>query len=191
VPGRIPWDGRTVVCIASGPSLTASDCALVRAAGHPVVVTNTTFRLCPWADVLFAFDSRWWKMYQAEVEATFAGRKIAVHPSAEKYGAESTVGEPWFGIYRNSGACAGSLAIASGAARVILLGYDCGFARDGRKHWHSDHPEPLENAATLPDWKRLFAILARRARQAGVPVLNASRHTTLECFKRVELESVL
>jgi hypothetical protein len=188
---RPDWSGRTVVCIASGPSLTAQDCDLVRASGHPVVVTNTTFRLCPWADVLFAFDGKWWKLYQQEVEATFPGRKISASKGAARYGAESALDDQWFAIYRNSGACAISLAVAAGAARVVMLGYDAGFSKDGRRHWHADHPEPLENATTLPAWGQQFAILARRSRQAGAQVRNASRHTTLQMFKRVALEDVL
>jgi hypothetical protein len=71
-----------VVCIASGPSLTAEDVERVRAAGHPVIVTNTTFRLAPWADVLFGMDSKWWKEYHKEVDSVFTGRKHwhADHP---------------------------------------------------------------------------------------------------------------
>src|SRR5262245_15095240 len=67
------WAGKTVVCIASGPSLIAEDCAKVKASGHPTIVTNTTFRMCPWAHVLFGFDSKWWLEYIAEVERTFHG----------------------------------------------------------------------------------------------------------------------
>jgi hypothetical protein len=189
---RPDWTGRTVVCIASGPSLTAEDCELVRASGHPVIVTNTTFRRCPWADVLVGFDVRWWKVYGEEVRATFAGRKICALLMATKYGAESPYsdGRAWFDIYPNSGCCAGAIALAGGAARVVLLGYDAGFI-DGRKHWHDDHPAELENATSVADWPRLFNILARRAQRSGVHIVNASRATALECFPRVELGSAL
>ena len=192
MPARPDWTGRTVVCIASGPSLTAEDCELVRAFGHPVIVTNTTFRRCPWADVLVGFDARWWKVYGAEVQATFPGRKISASPLALRYGAESPYsdGRPWFDIYPNSGCCAAAIAIAGGASRVVLLGYDAGF-NVGRKHWHDDHPAELENAASVADWPRLFKILAQRARRSGVHIVNASRRTALECFPRVELEAAL
>lgn len=184
---RPDWSGRTVVCIASGPSLTAEDCELVRAAGHPVVVTNTTFQLCPWADVLFAFDAKWWREYQDQV-AQFAGRKLSGSLLAVKYGAEPV--QPWFSIYRNSGCCAISLALAAGAERVVMLGYDGGF-HDGRAHWHADHPKPMGNADTVADWPRLFGIVAKNARRAGIPVINASRRTALTCFPRADLQTVL
>jgi hypothetical protein len=183
------WKGRTVVCIASGPSLTAEDCELVRKAGHPVIVTNTTFRLCPWADVLFGFDAKWWRHYASEV-AEFKGRKVSASPQAEKYGVENPFPIPWFSIYRNSGCCAVSIAIAAGASKVIMLGYDCGFIGK-RRHWHGDHPKGMDNAGTLLMWQMLFGVLAKQARRAEVKVANASRRTTLKCFERVQLEDVL
>lgn len=187
---RPNWEGKTVVCIASGPSLTPEDCELVRASGHPVIVTNTTFKMCPWADVLFGFDAKWWKHYRKEVAAEFKGRKISASPRAEQYGAETPFPVPWFSIYRNSGCCAVSIAIAAGASKVVLIGYDCGFI-GRRRHWHGDHPDGMANASTLLDWPRLFGLLAKQARRAGVKVVNASRHTRLTCFDLVKLEDVL
>lgn len=188
----IDWKGRTVVCIASGPSLTAEDCELVRKSGHPAVVTNNCFRLCPWADAMVAFDGKWWKLYGAEVVRTFAGRKICTSLVGPNYGAESVYkdGPPWFSVYRNSGACAVAIAIASGASKVVLLGYDASDL-NGRKHWHEDHPPGLENASSMASWPKMFELLARNAIRAGISVLNASRHTALNCFSRCELEDVL
>lgn len=178
------WEGRTVICIASGPSLTAEDCELVHASGHPVVVTNTTFRMCPWADVLFGFDSKWWKLYREEV-TQFRGEKLSASRLSEKYGARTLM----LG-YRNSGACAVALAMSRGAARIVLLAYDLMFW-DGRRHWHGDHPAPLENASTIVDWARQFGMLAKSARRRGVEIVNASRRTRLTCFPIVSLEAAL
>src|SRR3546814_16900792 len=70
---RKRWDGMTVACIASGPSLTAEDCESIRTAGLPAIVTNNTWQLAPWADVLYAGDYQWWKRYGEE--CTFAGSR--------------------------------------------------------------------------------------------------------------------
>ncbi len=51
------WRGRTVACFASGPSLTIEDCVSARDAGCPTIVSNTTYRLTPWADALYAHDA--------------------------------------------------------------------------------------------------------------------------------------
>lgn len=179
-----------MVCIASGPSLTVADCEMVRESGHPVVVTNTTFRLCPWADVLFGFDFRWWKVHHVEVNEVFRGRKISSAQHVGRYGVESAWANSWFPVYRNSGCCAVSIAMSAGASRVVLLGYDGGFF-DNRKHWHGDHPKGLDNASTVAQWGYLFGVLARRARQAGVTVVNASRRTHLTCFPTIGLEEAL
>lgn len=181
--------GRTVVCIASGPSLGADDCDLVRASGWPVVVTNTTFRLCPWADVLVAHDEAWWKLYRTEVQAGFPGQKVCCAPGGRRFGAQ------WLGLqkhktFRNSGAAAISLAVLAGAKRVVLLGYDCQHT-GARTHWHGDHPAPLGNAGSVARWPQTFRQVAQYAAQQRCEVLNATRATALTSFPRVRLEDVL
>ena len=188
---RPQWDGRTAVCIASGPSLIPADCEIVRAAGHPVVVTNTTFQLCPWADALYAHDAKWWKRYRDQVEADFRGRRFSVSQVAANYGAETIFGEAWFKPFHNSGACAVSLAISGGAAKVVMLGYDASLGQNGEAHFHGDHPKGLNNAGSIGTWPRQFAMLAKYARTKDVEVVNASRRTALTCFRRSELECEL
>lgn len=183
------WRGRSVACIASGPSLTAEDCELVRAACVPTVVTNTTFRTCLWADALFAFDPSWWRAYLPEIRETFRGRLFSQTLSPMR-GVTCTRAVALWRPWPNSGACAVSLAIASGAARVVMLGFDCGF--DGkRKHHHGDHPAPLPNCDSMPRWPRQFERLARYAEARAVPVLNATRTTALEHFPRADLSDAL
>lgn len=182
------WTGRTVVCIASGPSLTEEDCELVRASGHPAIVTNTTFRMCLWADVLFAFDPKWWRIYLGEVKQTFPGRLMTTAHSVP--GVETLCGASWFRQFTTSGACAVSLAICGGASKVVLLGYDCQ-RTGGRTHWHGDHPQALSNAKTIDRWPAAFKAVAAEARARAVPAVNASRETALTCFDRVELASAL
>jgi hypothetical protein len=187
---RLPrWTG-TVVCIASGPSLTAEDCELVRASGHTTIVTNTTFRLCPWADALYGFDPLWWRVYIAEVRQTFRGRLFCQSFHRIRHDIECARMYPAFRSFGNSGANAGALAMAAGARRVVLLGYDCALT-GGRSHHHGDHPPGLRNCDTLPKWPGQFERLARWAEARGVSVLNASRESALTCFERVALEIAL
>jgi hypothetical protein len=199
------WKGRTVVCIASGPSLTQEDCDAVRAAGPPVtIVTNTTFRRAPWADVLFGFDSRWWnasvdvgfdgkpwKSYRHEVDGIgFRGRCITAAQHGKNFGCESIFQVAWFRIFANSGACAISLAISGGAAKVVLLGYDFTTGPNGEKHWHADHKK-ISNCASMPHWDHLIERVADYARKSGVTVLNSTRRSAIVCFKRVPLQEAL
>lgn len=179
------WRGRTVVCIASGPSLTVEDCTLVRASGCPTIVVNTTFRACPWADALFAFDPQWWRLYLPEVHATFGGLLFSQSLMKMRGVTCTRLLAPWR-KWANSGACAVAVAIASGASRVLLLGYDCQ-RTGGRSHHHGDHPPALRNCDTMHHWHVHFGRLAAHAQACGVPVLNCSRQTALECFPRAEV----
>lgn len=184
------WAGRTVACLASGPSLTREDCDRVHVAGLPTIVTNTTFRLCPWADVLFGFDARWWREHLSEVSKVFEGERLTCSPVGRALGVPTLHGAQWFTSYHNSGAAAISLALASGAKRVVLLGYDCQ-KTGGMTHWHGDHPKTLGNAVSMPRWPHHFKQVARRAQSLGVEVVNCSRETALTCFPRAPLELIL
>lgn len=180
------WD--EVACLASGPSLTAEDCETVRAwrergPQRAVIVVNTTFRLAPWADVLYAMDASWWNAHIDEARRTFRGRMV--NPWREMRGVERVK----FEHRRNSGAGAISLAAHWGARRIVLLGYDCQ-RTGGKTHWHGDHPRGLGNAGTIDRWPAIFARLAKSL--AGrVTVINATRDTALTCFERQPLAEAL
>lgn len=198
-PPAPQWRGRTVFCIASGPSLTAEDVEAVRLAGQPTIVTNTTFRLAPWADALFGFDARWWATkdprtgltHAQEVDRDFRGRRFCRSALGVNFGAEPLHASSWFRGSGNSGTCAISLAVSAGARRIVLLGYDCSFGADGRRHWHGDHPGGLGNCLSIARWPLQFTRVKRQADAARVPVINCSRRTALDMFPRLELEDVL
>jgi hypothetical protein len=182
--------GKTAVCIASGPSLTAEDCAAARRSGLPALVTNTTFRLCPWADVLVGFDARWWKQHEEEL-ATWEGRRVTCSTALIGGRVERLALAPSYKNFGNSGTAAASLAIFAGARRVLLIGYDCQLGPGGLRHWHGDHPAGLSNAQSLKAWPRRFEALAAYATLRRCPVVNCSRTTALSCFPRAELEAEL
>jgi hypothetical protein len=177
------WRG-TVACLASGPSLTLEDCDRVR---HlTTIVTNTTFRLAPWADALYAYDKDWWRRYYVEVSEVFKGRLYGQRPFR---GVQCVADDIGFRPFGNSGAGAVSLAIRAGADTVVMLGYDCSL-KNGSHH-HGDHPEGLRNCDTASRWPNQFKRLAEYARRMQVTVLNASRETILDCFPRVTLDEAL
>lgn len=201
MPADLPdWRGRDVVCIASGPSLTETDVELVRASGLPAIVCNTSFRLAPWADALFAFDFRYWETrdpttritYLEETARDFRGARYCRSELARNLpGVISCVGRPWFWGFGNSGICAITLAQAARARRAILLGYDCKLGPGGLPHWHGKHPEPRSNCLSLPKWPEQFARLAKLCKARGFRVVNATRDTALDCFPRMTLEDAL
>lgn len=177
---------RTIVCIASGPSLTAADCALVRASQAFTIVVNTSFRLAPWADVLYAGDREWWHHHGAEALAVCAGaRWTASLDATERHGVRHREARD----FENSGYQAIELAVLEyGARRVVLLGYDMQHT-GGRRHWHADHPAGMPNADEAAQWPARFSELP--ARFAHVEFVNASRATALTCFRRADLAQAL
>lgn len=154
------------------------------------IVTNTTFRLCPWAHVLMAFDARWWHQYVKEVRTVFDGHLVACSNGCKPYKVHSFNKESWFRHFGNSGAAAISLAICGGAKRVLMLGYDCQ-KTGGKVHWHGDHPAPLGNARSIANWPKQFKNVSKFAVEMRVNVINCSRETALACFPRVELSEAL
>lgn len=186
------WRGKTVFVLASGPSLTQPDVDAVRdyrqCYGCPVVVTNTTFKLAPWADLLFFYDRKWWQVHGDEVTKTFGGLCVTV--SQTKGPGVLSLQGMGFNAYRNSGGGAISFAMEAGAKRIVLVGLDGKYAADGRRHWHVQHPM-LGDATSLPRFIKHFPALAADASKRGVQILNASRDTGLTCFTRVCLDNVL
>lgn len=72
-------DGGTVVCLASGPSLTTEDVNYVR--GKAVVIAiNDAISLAPWADVVYSSDQIWWSRHYRQLR-TFHGIRVRVHAS--------------------------------------------------------------------------------------------------------------
>lgn len=186
---RDKWKDKTAVVLASGPSLTVEDVDLVRKTGWPTLVTNTTFLLAPWADVLFFHDLPWWNKYRTEVIKVFGGLIVTQSPVTEHN--ILCVRKTNFNAFGNSGAASINFAIHAGASKVVCLGLDCKTDGDGRTHWHGNHPQGLGNAVSLPKWFPNFDLLEEYAKQHNTKVINASRDTALESFTRVPLEELL
>lgn len=191
------------VVMASGPSLCADDVRLVRQwrkDGHgKVAVVNTTFRMAPWADLLYACDGGWWREYGPEVDQKFTGDLYCYAQYGTRFGAKQVKSAGQRGLTSapdsvttggNSGHQAIHLVRNLGAKRIILLGFDMAHTF-GKSHWHGNHPSGLGNAGSCGGWVKLMRPLAEGLKAEGVEVINCSRHTALDCFPRAELAEVL
>lgn len=76
------WEGKTVVCIASGPSVTKDQLEQVRAARERdairVAVVNDMYLVCPWADLLYFADAVWWKWHTDGIAKSWPWAKFTV-----------------------------------------------------------------------------------------------------------------
>ena len=195
-----------VVCLATGPSLTAADVEYVKGKAT-VIAVNDAHRLAPWADVLYSSDRYWWAHYKGV--PSFGAIKVTMEP---------TPGRPDLSVRRfvpemvfmrhtghhglctqpdglrtcagNSGGAAVNLALHLGARTIILVGYDMGDV-SGKGHFFGKHPAPLSNAHNFPTWRKAFDMMAPEFRRLGVTVLNCTRTTSLSAFPCVALEAAL
>ena len=193
--------GQVACVIASGPSLCEEDCVVVHASGCRTIVTNDTYRRCPWADALYAADSRWWQEHQKAIEESgFQGERWSQSGEARhKFGTQyiESANRPGLGTNGvihyggNSGYQSINLAYLWGAERIVLLGFDCAPAADGRAHWFGQHKRPLNGRQDFRQWAKAFTRLAADLQTHGVSVVNASRHTALTCWPRLGLAQAL
>jgi hypothetical protein len=190
------WVNQTVAIVASGPSLLKSDVDKLKGKVR-VIAVNDSWRLCPWADVLYAADRAWWqhhayvKQFEGErwtqqqghiawrQEATDAGLDIVV--SAHKPGVSFDPSIIHTG--NNSGFQALNLAVLFGATKILLLGIDCAII-DGKTHWFGDHPGKLKKNSPYAVFLRAFKFASTGLASAGINVVNCSQQSALTCFQR-------
>lgn len=201
----------TIVCIASGLSLTAADVLHCRGRAH-VLAVNDCYRIASFADAMYACDPEWWRATSLGCDRpNHALSKAILRPGAKRYTQNKGAAELWDLDYiesldgvglcttpnvihqgETSGFQAVNLAFhlvrnVPGARRIILLGYDM----RGRGHWFGDHPAELYDARDFSDALRYFGPLARDLASEGIDVINASRMTGLTCFRRASIEEAL
>lgn len=198
MPNLVPrlWPGETVVCIASGPSLTTEDVELVRGKAR-VIVVNRSVDMVPWADVLYCADVRMWKWLNGARD--FAGLKFAVTKECAKYPGVKVIGRgashglsldpSKLCLGGNSGYQAVNLAVLMGAVRILLLGYDMRVGPKGKQHWHADHP--MTQRSPYVTFQAAYPTLVGPLKAAGVEVINCSRETALKCFPRMTIQQAL
>ncbi len=194
------WPGCTIVCLASGPSLTPADVEYVRGKAH-VIAVNDTFTLAPWADVLYGQDAKWWKHHRGV--PSFQGLKFAcdsraMHaPSLPDVQLLKNMGQTGLESDRagirtgqNSGYGATNVAVHLGAARILLLGYDMQVV-NGHTHFFGDHPVGLQVRSPFADFLRYFQTLVEPMKALGIDVVNCSRQSALTCFPRQPIEQAI
>lgn len=197
------WEGRPVVIIGGGPSLSLKQIHQIgKAHGDKRVQTiavNDAIYPAFWADWLHAGDLKWWRWHIQRINR-FPGIRTTLCDD---------VPQPWINGYleytgdlgfdpdpsacRSGGSSvyqAICIATHAGAKRIILVGVDMKFAASGDRHWFGEHPErtPIDyGTAMAPKFDTLKAPLD----ELGVHVVNCSPGTMLETFEKGDLEKFL
>lgn len=87
----------------------------------------------------------------------------------------------------NSGYQAINLTVLTGAARILLLGYD-GKVANGKTHFFGDHPEK-EIPSVYDMYRRMLRQLPPLLN--GIKVLNCSPDSAVDAFPKMTLEAAL
>lgn len=173
------------VC-ASGPSLCRDDIYHLIDNKIPVMTINSSWKLYPECQYIFAGDEVWWKNNHHIIDSS--AQKWTSNESAAKiYGInhfkiqiESTI---------NSGLVAIFFAMSLGFENVILLGYDCSIEKG--IHWHGKHLRLNNpNSSSIRRWRTEFELFSPELRRRG-NVVNCSHETRLSCFPKAGLEKTL
>lgn len=190
------WRDQPCVILASGPSMSADVAELVRrSAAYRVVAINNTFRLAPWADMLYAADEAWWTAHKKEALA-FAGHKVTCMQNAypevlllregPREGFSDDPGAVCTG--GNSGYQAIQVAVHCGSKRILL----CGFDMRGT-HWHGRHEPPLREhgEGLYAKWLERFDSIVAPLAERGIEVINCTPDSALKVWPFVPLEQAL
>ncbi len=200
------WDDMDVCIMASGPSMSQEQANQIKAwrtgrTDRKVATINTTFRLAPWADVLYACDCRWWDIHHQEVSEKVTGERWTQDKEAvRKYaGLKFIASQRADGLSKNPGMInqgmnssyqSSNLFYLAGVKRIIFTGLDCRVV-DKKTHWHGDHPAPLNSSVPTKAWIEKFEKLAHDLKAEGVDVVNATPGTALHCFQKMSLTQAL
>lgn len=134
------WPGSTIVCMATGPSLTLSQVREVDAwrarGGCRVIAINDGYLYAPWADVLYFADVRWWEWHDKGVEReqiglaardvqrlfrAFAGLRVSIENCNRR------VSDPRVAVLRNLSLVGGTMGRISLDPTGIYTGQHSGY----------------------------------------------------------------
>jgi hypothetical protein len=177
-----------------------------------VIGVNMAYRIGDWIDMVVFGDGGFF-LYEQNNLAIFPGLKVSCHPDARseiwvKYLSRDTSkpnglsGNPtmvsWNG---NSGAAAINVAVHTGAARIILLGFDLNVIPNKTQHWHdlykrgtinsNDQRRIRKVAATFERHLSGFPVIAEDAKKLGVEIINANPDSAINCFPKFTVKELL
>lgn len=201
------WQGETVVCIASGPSLTDADVEKVRKAHAQgkckVIVVNDNYLKAPWADHLHFCDAKWYEWHHRKEEfksftnviTTLADNvpdsRVKRLCKGEQKGLSALPDTINHGS--NSGYQAVNIAVLRGAKKIVLLGYDMQGQKtdkDIKMHWFGDHKIKTP-PAVCNIWLDCWPSAKECLDFLEIKVIQATRETSLDIFPRQSIGAAL
>jgi len=201
---------QTVICVASGPSLTDEQIRIAEESEHPIIVVNDNFKKVILPDIIFATDIVWWCNNYLDVIDTIDPKytelwtikdigqnfkkkrphQYSIPINEVGYFQQSGLGLTKVHHGGNSGYIAINLAYLFGAKKIILIGYDHQHTY-GKAHWFGDHDKTKyrRNAEDTDHWIKNFSCLAKDLKINSIDLTNCSIETSLTSCRRSSIES--
>jgi hypothetical protein len=179
----VDWAGHAAIVVASGPSAVMEPLEQYRERAKFIVI-NDSWKLAPWADVLFACDDAWWIANKGCPE--FKGRRVTASPNCmARFGIDL-----FCSTGTNSGLRGIYLAQRLGANPILMVGFDM-HPRNGT-HWHPPRGN-LRNpgASEMRAWRNETEWAAERFKEKGVFVVNCTPGSALTKYPYIPLNVAL
>lgn len=195
------WSDETCIIVASGPSV--KNVPLEKARGKAkFVAINNSWKLAPWADILYACDFDWWKSVEGLPE--FPGLKITGSRSASQQQSwnlqllnvtkddrlnlteAGTSGGGGHGGFQTV-----NMVLQFGCRRIILTGFDLTLSHG--VHWHGSHPKGMNNPTphNIGRMRRSLDNAKATIAELGAKVINASLVSELTSYPKMTFEAAL
>lgn len=167
--------------IGSGASLALDDVKKLHEQCDFLVAVNQSYIIAPdLFKYVFAGDFSFWSKRHDQIPRHI-GKITSCFKSSDHYMGVMYMNGFLRGIF-GSGGRAIECAYMLGATEIFLLGMDCQI--DNGIHWHGEYQD-LRNPthASVRAWSKHFEMVSNKL--AGkVEIVNYSRKTSLNCFKR-------
>lgn len=205
--GILPWAGETVICVASGPSAKTVQLSIAKTKAR-VIAVNDSWRLCPWADALYACDPAWWRIIPGGTEGPprddeFYGiritqdmhaardlnlKRVSLAKGDNRFLTKTAGLLGWGG---NSGFHAINIAVQAKAKKIILVGFDMNGTNG--LHWHGKHGTGLNNpsAGSFYKWRNNLDAQKELLEKLGIQMINTSKESSLQAYPKMTLAEAL
>jgi hypothetical protein len=192
---------KTVVLLGGGPSHVEINPGLLSNCG--IVAINSSCRkvmdVAKKEDILYFSDNSWSERYIGLIEewkglviTSNRNTKIRLQGLVNRLDLQNLTefmqvkSDYVQGSSGHTGAC---LAVLLGAKRLVLVGFECK-SINGKTHGHGDYQQENIHAFEeryIPAWFQM----AKRFRELGCEVINASKDSAIDCFEFMNFEEAI
>ncbi len=207
-------EGQTAVCIATGPSLTLDQIEAARQKGFLLFGCNLIYQIVPDLLVLYNVSPLFWAHYWEQGLSDYGAQKWTTNKeAADQFGLNWIAEKNRKGLstdstYVHHGHGSGytlvNLASLMGATRIVLLGYDCRYAKnyDGKaqkigstpRHYFGEYPAFMQHWPSVQVKGGVHVELVELYRsikeQGLVELVNCTPGSAIDCVPFTDIEDM-